>query len=86
MKTAEEFYREIATSKELQKELQEASDEMLEAFLKKHGCDATAKDFTAFVRSQTEGAIEDDTAAAAAGGMPPQSIHQLGPMDPHMPV
>ena len=68
MKTVEEFYREIAASKELQEELKAASDEMMKAFLKKHGCDASVKDFTAFVRSQDEGEIEDDDAKAAAGG------------------
>lgn len=54
MKTVEEFYREIAESKELQEELKAASDEMMKAFLKKHGCDASVKDFAAFVRSQDE--------------------------------
>ena len=68
MKTVEEFYKEIAGSPELQNELKAASDEMLGAFLKKHGCDADVKDFTAFVRSQSEGEIDDDEAGAVAGG------------------
>ena len=68
MKTIEEFYKEMAGSKELQEELQAVTDEMLEAFLKKHGCNATAKDFTAFVKAQNEGEIEDADAAAIAGG------------------
>ena len=69
MKTAEDFYKEIVGSPELQSELKAASDEMLGAFLKKHGCDADVKDFTEFVRSQSEGEIGDDEAAAAAGGV-----------------
>ncbi len=69
MKTIEEFYKEIAGSSELQNELKAASDEMLGAFLKKHGCEADVKDFTEFVRSQCEGEIEDDEAATAAGGI-----------------
>ena len=68
MKTVEEFYKEFASSKELQEELKAASDEMLETFLKKHGCNATAKDFTTFIRSKTEGEIEDNEAATAVGG------------------
>ena len=70
MKTAEEFYKEIAGSPELQNELKAASDEMLGAFLKKHGCDADVKDFREFVRSKSEGEIEDDDATAVAGGAP----------------
>lgn len=76
MKTIEEFYREIAGSKELQEELHAASQEMLRVFLKKHGCDADVKEFAAFVRSQSEGEIDDDVAAIAAGGfiaLPPGS-------------
>ena len=68
MKTVEEFYKEFENSKELQKEWKELSDAALEAFLKKHGCNATAKDFTAFVRARNEGEIGDDEAATAAGG------------------
>ena len=73
MKTVEEFYKEFASSKELQEELQAASDEMLETFLKKHGCHATAKDFIALTRSETEGEIEDADAALATGGAKPST-------------
>ena len=86
MKTLAEFIKEIEASGELREELKAASGETLNEFLKKHGCDADAKEFTAFLRACHEGEIEDDDAAAAAGGTPPQSVHQLGPMDPHMPV
>ena len=70
MKTIEEFYREIATSKELQEELKKTSDEMLEAFLKKHDCSASVKDFTEYVDAHREGEIEDDIIQAVAGGVP----------------
>ena len=75
MKTAEEFYKEITGSKGLQEELKAASDEMLAEFMKKHDCDADVKEFTAFVRSQSEGEIEDSDAAAAAGGQPIYGHH-----------
>lgn len=70
MKTAEEFYKEIADSKELQEELKNASNEMLEAFLRKHGCDASGKAFAAFVDAHREGAIDDEDAQTVAGGIP----------------
>ena len=69
MKTAEELYREIAESKELQKELKNASDEMLESFLKKHDCDVSVKDFTEYAKLQEEGEIEDDDVKAIVGGI-----------------
>lgn len=52
-----------------QEELKSASDEMMKTFLQKHGCDASVKDFTAFVRSQDEGEIEDNDAEEIAGGI-----------------
>ena len=70
MKTMEEVYKEIAGSKELQEELKNASDEMLGAFLKKHDCDASVKEFTEFMNSQNEGEIGDRDAEAVAGGQP----------------
>lgn len=70
MKTVEELCKEIDASAELQNELKAASDETkLIEFLKKHGCDADVKEFKAFVRSQSEGEIEDDDTAAIAGGV-----------------
>ena len=85
MKTAEEFYKEIAASKALQEELKAASEEMLEAFLKQHGCDASVKDFTTFIRSKTEGEIEDADAAFAAGGACP-STERFVVINPSTPV
>ncbi len=75
MKTVEEFYKEISDSKELQDELKNASDKMLEAFLKKHDCNASVRDFTEFVNSQKEGEIEDKDAEAVAGGLPMYGLH-----------
>ena len=68
MKTIEEFYKEIAGSKELQDELKNVSDELLGAFLKKHDCEADVKGFAALVRSCSEGEISDEDVASAAGG------------------
>ncbi|MBR4721039.1 MAG: hypothetical protein IK057_04690 [Clostridia bacterium] len=82
MKTIEEFYKEIASSKDLQEELKKLSEEALLKFLQKHDCKASAKDFADFAKSQEEGEIQDDAAKAAAGGsfapvMTPQAaIHK----------
>ena len=87
MKTLAEFIKEIEASRELQEELKAASGEMLDEFLKQHDCGADAKEFTAFLSAGHEGEIEDADAAAAAGGLPPPSVLQLGAtLDPHMPV
>lgn len=71
MKTIEELYKEIAASKELQEELKNASEETLEAFLKKHDCHATAKEFVAFARAQSEGEIGDEETENISGGFHP---------------
>ena len=77
MKTIEEFYKELAGSKELQEELNSLNEKLnslnekaLGKFLRKHDCEGTAKEFTDFARSQ-EGEIQDDDAKAAAGGWAP---------------
>ena len=71
MKTVEELYKDIVASKELQEELKTVSYETLGDFLAKHGCEATAQEFVAFVRAQSEGPIDDDAAAAIAAGTGP---------------
>ena len=69
MKTLEAFVKEINESEELKNALKEIKDkDSLEAFLKKNGCDATAKEFAEFAKSQGEGEIGDDVAAAVSGG------------------
>ena len=68
MKIVEEFYKEITDSKQLQNELKTVSGETLDAFLREHNCDATAKDFIEFIRSKIDGEIVDDVAEAIAGG------------------
>ena len=70
MKTIEEFYKEIAGSKELQEELKVLTEEALGEFLRKHDCEATAKEFSDYTRSLTEGELTDDDAQTAAGGYP----------------
>ena len=70
MKTVEELYKDIVASKELQEELKTVLYETLGDFLAKHGCEATAQEFVAFVRAQSEGPIDDDAAATIAGGAP----------------
>ena len=70
MKTIEEFYKEIAVSKELQDELKTVSDKMLEEFLKKHDCNASVKDFTEYLDAHNEGELDDADAGKVAGGLP----------------
>ena len=68
MKTIEEFYKEIAGSKELQEELKVLTEEALGKFLKKHNCEATAKEFEDYTKLQAEGEISDEDAGVVAGG------------------
>ena len=69
MKTIEEFYKEINASDELKKAVSVIKDTTaMEAFLKEHGCEATADEFAKFIESQFEGEIGDDAAASAAAG------------------
>ena len=70
MKTMEEFYREITASKELREELRATTDKTLGAFLKKYGCEADPKEFMVFLRSHSEGELEDADAETVAGGVP----------------
>ena len=69
MKTIEELYNEINASEELKKVVSEIKDkETFAAFLKQHGCSASAEEFVKFVKAQREGEISDDDVAAVAGG------------------
>ena len=70
MKTIEELYKEITNSEELKQELKTLTEEALSEFLKKHDCEATAKEFSDYARSLTEGELTDDDAQTAAGGYP----------------
>ncbi|MBP0973019.1 MAG: hypothetical protein J5851_03840 [Oscillospiraceae bacterium] len=71
MKTLAELMQEVAGSEELQKELTAIKDsETLEAFFKKHDCNATAEEFLAV---EGEGALSDEDAEAVAGGMNPDT-------------
>ena len=68
MKTIEEFYQEIAGSKELQKELKIMTEKALTDFLRKHDCEGTAKEFIDFVKTHKEGEISDEDVGVVAGG------------------
>ena len=84
MKTAEEFYKEIVGSKELQKKMKNICHEKLESFLKKHDCTADAKEFKAFVMSQCEGELVDEEAESVSGGFMVDSWHSR--IDSHTPI
>ena len=80
MKTMEELYNEINASEELKKVVSEIKDkETFAAFLKQHGCSASAEEFVKFVKAQREGEISDDDVAAVAGGE--VVWEKSGPMD-----
>ena len=65
MKTAETLLQEIKSSVELIDELKAVKDgDALSAFLKKHGCDATAEEFQAALRRE----LSDDALEGVAGG------------------
>jgi len=77
MKTLETLMEEIKGSEEMQKEFWALnSKETMDAFFKKHDCDAVTEDFAAFMQAayekfkaeQAEGEISDDAAEAVAGG------------------
>ena len=70
MKTVEELYDEILRSKTLQEELKEVSGEKMDEFLKKHDCEATAKEFAEYAKAHREGEIADGVVEAVTGGMP----------------
>ena len=75
LKTAEELFKEIDASKDLQNELTSIGKGQfaeLDAFLKKHDCGASAREFIDFLKdqkkSQPEGELADDAAESVAGG------------------
>ena len=75
MKTVEELFKEIDTSKDLQNEITSIGKGQfaeLEAFLKKHDCEASAEEFIEFLKKQkpskAEGELTDDDVDAVAGG------------------
>ena len=72
MKTIEAFIKEIEGSADLQAALKEIKDkDTLAAFLKKNDVSGTAEDFGNAVKIKVEaqGAISDDAAEQAAGGI-----------------
>ena len=73
MKTLEQFIKEVEASEELQNELKNLKDaDAANAFLKAHGCGATADELAAFIQSQAkdrQGELSDDEVSAASGGV-----------------
>ena len=68
MKTIEMLISEIKASETLQKLLVEAAkNNALDAFLKEQGCEATAEEFAAALKEQTE-QMDDAALNAVAGG------------------
>ena len=68
MKTIEMLIGEIKASETLQKQLAEAAqNKTLDAFLKDQGCEATAEEFIAALKEQTE-QMDDAALNAVAGG------------------
>ena len=71
MKTVEEFYTEITGSATLQSELKAIKGRYaLERFLQNNDCGAAAEDFAEYVKSKSEGELDDDDIEAVAGGLP----------------
>lgn len=71
MKTIEEFIREIESSEALQNEIKAiTNDDEFAEFLKKHDCGASVKEYTDYVKSMSEGELDDDDAGNVAGGYP----------------
>ena len=71
MKTLAEFIKEIEGSKELQEELKKLTGkDAAGAFLKKHGCGASADELAEYIRAQIKGRREltDDEVSKVAGG------------------
>ena len=67
----EEAYAKIVASKELVKEYNAITDESaLKAFLSEVGYSGDAKDFITYVKSKSEGEIDDAIAEKVAGGKP----------------
>ncbi len=55
MKTIQELYNEIMGNQELKDQfIEAANDGKLEAFLKEHGCEATAEEVAAFLKAKSE--------------------------------
>lgn len=73
MKTFREVFEEIIIKDELKKEYEDAVKfNAVEAFLKKHDCDATLEDVKAFFHEQNRNMAEmtEKELTAVAGGFP----------------
>lgn len=69
MKTLEELYKDIAASEELKNAYAQAQNEgRAQEFLKEHGCEATAKELSAFIAEKSSGELSDDELDNVSGG------------------
>lgn len=71
MKTMQELYNEVMADKELKAQFVEAANAgKLEAFLKEHGCEATAEEVKAFLEAKAneDAPLSFDELENAAGG------------------
>lgn len=69
MKTLQELYSEIIASDELKAAFAEAAkDGKAAEFLKAHGCEATAEELAAFLKTRSNGEISDEELDSVAGG------------------
>ena len=71
MKTMQELYNEVMADKELKAQFVEAANAgKLEAFLKDHGCEATAEEVKAFLEAKAneDAPLSFDELENAAGG------------------
>ena len=71
MKTMQELYNEVMADKELKAQFVEAANAgKLEAFLKEHGCEATAEEVNAFLEAKAneDAPLSFDELENAAGG------------------
>ena len=69
MKTMEQFWNELTTSKELSEKLTSISNEQeLEAFLKENEVDCTKEQFAEFILSKKNAGLSDEELRIIAGG------------------
>ena len=69
MKTVQELFQEIMSSKELKAQAVEAAKAgKLEAFLKEHGCEATMEEVAAFLKEKADSPLSSKELENAAGG------------------
>jgi len=77
MKTLHELYKEILDSDELKATFVDAAKNGKAAeFLQVHGCEATAEEVTAFLKSQTGELSDEELDNAAGGGCNDETVYE----------